>query len=117
MEIESKLEALGLVLPAPLVLPAGVTLPFPWVRVHGGRAYVSGHAAQNEDGSLAKPLGKVGLDVSLEQARHSASHRTLDSRQPQRERVTWIGYRLGFGYLAWSIQRPVSGSSRPSSMV
>lgn len=72
MEIESKLQALGLVLPAPLVLPAGVTLPFPWVRVHGRRAYVSGHAAQNEDGSLAKPLGKVGLDVSLEQARHSA---------------------------------------------
>ena len=70
--IESKLQALGLVLPEPLILPPGVTLPFSWVRVHGNRAYVSGHAAQNADGSLAKPLGKVGLDVSLEQARHSA---------------------------------------------
>lgn len=71
-KIESKLQALGLVLPEPLKLPPGVTLPFPWVRVHGNRAYVSGHGAQNADGSLAAPLGKVGLEVSLEQARHSA---------------------------------------------
>jgi len=70
--IESKLQALGLTLPAPLMLPAGVTLPFPWVRVHGDRAYVSGHGPQNADGSLAMPLGKVGLDVSVEQARYAA---------------------------------------------
>ena len=70
--IESKLQALGLVLPEPLKLPPGVTLPFPWVRVHGNRAYVSGHGPQNADGSLAAPLGKVGLDVSVEQARLSA---------------------------------------------
>ena len=70
--IESKLRDLGLVLPRPLILPPGVTLPFPWVRVHGRRAFVSGHAAQNADGSLAPPLGKVGLDVSLEQAQQAA---------------------------------------------
>ena len=70
--IESKLQALGLVLPEPLKLPPGVTLPFPWVRVHGNRAYVSGHGPQNPDGSLAAPLGKVGLDVSVEQARLAA---------------------------------------------
>jgi enamine deaminase RidA (YjgF/YER057c/UK114 family) len=71
-QIEKKLQALGLALPAPLVLPPGVTLPFPWIRVHGNRAYVSGHGPQNVDGSLAVPLGKVGLDVSLDQARHAA---------------------------------------------
>jgi enamine deaminase RidA (YjgF/YER057c/UK114 family) len=71
-KIEAKLQALGLVLPAPMQLPPGVVLPFPWVRVHGNRAFVSGHAAQNADGSLATPLGKVGLDVTLEQAQHSA---------------------------------------------
>ena len=53
-------------------LPPGVVLPFPWVRVHNNRAFVSGHAAQNPDGSLATPLGKVGLDVTLEQAQQSA---------------------------------------------
>jgi hypothetical protein len=59
------------VLPAPLQL-RGVALPFPWVRVRGNRGYISGHAAQNPDGSLAGPLGKVGLAVSLEQAQLSA---------------------------------------------
>jgi enamine deaminase RidA (YjgF/YER057c/UK114 family) len=70
--VESKLRALGLTLPAPLVLPPGMTLPFPWVRVHGDRAWVSGHGPQNPDGTLAAPLGKVGGEVSLEQARHAA---------------------------------------------
>lgn len=70
--IEARLETLGLALPAPLTLPPGVSLPFPWVRVHGDRAYVSGHGPLNADGSLATPLGKVGGDVSLEQARQSA---------------------------------------------
>jgi len=71
-QIESKLQALGLVLPEPLILPPGVKLPFAWVRVHGSRAYVSGHGPQNPDGSLAAPLGKVGLEVTLEQAQRSA---------------------------------------------
>ena len=70
--IEAKLAAMGLLLPAPLVLPPGVTLPFPWVKVHGHRAFVSGHAPQNPDGTLATPLGKVGLDVTLEQAAAAA---------------------------------------------
>ena len=71
-KIEARLQELSLVLPEPLVLPAGTTLPFPWVRVHGSRAYVSGHAPQNPDGTVAEPLGKVGLDVTLEQANHAA---------------------------------------------
>ena len=70
-DIEAKLKILGLVLPAPLILPPGVTLPFPWVRLHGDRAFVSGHAAQNVDGSLAGPLGKDGSEVTLEQAQQN----------------------------------------------
>jgi len=71
-QIESKLDELGLVLPAPLVLPTGVTLPFPWVRIHGSRAFISGHGPQNADGSLAVPLGKVGAEVSVEQGQVAA---------------------------------------------
>ena len=66
--IEQRLKDLGLVLPAPLQLPPGVTLPFPWVRIVGRRALISGHGPTNADGSLAQPLGKVGRDVALEQA-------------------------------------------------
>jgi enamine deaminase RidA (YjgF/YER057c/UK114 family) len=72
MRIEERLRELGLELPAALQAPAGVALPFRPVRVSGDRAYVSGHAAQNPDGSIAGPLGKVDADVSVEQAYASA---------------------------------------------
>jgi hypothetical protein len=65
--VEERLEELGLVLPEPLQMPPGVTLPFPWVRVVGSRALISGHGPTNVDGSLAQPLGKVGAEVSAEQ--------------------------------------------------
>ena len=70
--IETRLRDLGLVLPQPMKTPPSVKLPFPWVRVRGNRAYVSGHGPQNPDGSLAQPLGKVGTDVSPEQAYQAA---------------------------------------------
>jgi len=70
--IESRLESLGLVLPAPLQLPPGAALPFPWVRVIGHRALISGHGPTRPDGSLAQPLGQVGAEVSEEQARVAA---------------------------------------------
>lgn len=72
LNVEAKLAALGLVLPEPLKLPPGVRLPFSWVRVRGNRAYISGHGPQHADGSLAGPLGKVGTEVSVEQAYQSA---------------------------------------------
>jgi len=72
MQIESKLEELGLVLPEPLKAPPGMRLPFASVRVRGNRAYIAGHGPQDLDGSLAKPLGKVGADVSLEEGYQAA---------------------------------------------
>ena len=70
--IERRISDLGLALPAPLQLPPGVALPFPWVRIVGARAIISGHGPTNVDGSLARPLGKVRRDVSLEQAYDAA---------------------------------------------
>ncbi len=66
--IDARLKALNLVLPSPLQLPPGMVLPFPWVRIVGARAIISGHGPTNVDGSLARPLGKVGRDVTIEQA-------------------------------------------------
>lgn len=65
---EDRLAKLGFVIPEPLQLPPGVTLPFPWVRIVGSRAIISGHGPTNPDGSLAQPLGKVGTEVTEEQA-------------------------------------------------
>ncbi|HEY2862042.1 MAG TPA: RidA family protein [Casimicrobiaceae bacterium] len=70
--VEDRLRTLGVVLPQPLQLPPGVTLPFPWVRVVGIRAVISGHGPTNADGSLAQPLGKVGTQVTQEQAYEAA---------------------------------------------
>lgn len=67
-KVASKLKELGLTLPPPMKVPDGVVLPFPWINVRGDRAFVSGHAPQNPDGSLAGPFGKVGAEVTPEQA-------------------------------------------------
>jgi len=72
MQVEKKLEELGLVLPEPVKTPPGLVLPFSWVRVRGGRAFVSGHGPVNADGSLAGPRGKVGAEVSEEEAYEAA---------------------------------------------
>ncbi|MBO9513405.1 MAG: RidA family protein [Variovorax sp.] len=70
--IESKLQSLGLVLPPPLAMPPGLALPFPWVRVLGRRALISGHGPQAPDGRIAQPCGKVGAQLSVEQGYEAA---------------------------------------------
>ncbi|HZV18888.1 MAG TPA: RidA family protein [Sphingobium sp.] len=69
---DQKLTELGLILPAPLALPPGVVLRFPWVNVRGKRAYISGHGPQNLDGSVAGPFGSVGEELSVEQGHEAA---------------------------------------------
>jgi len=70
--IEERLSSLGLTLPAPVKVPGGVVLPFQFVRVVGRRAFIAGHGPQNPDGTLAAPFGKVGRDLTIEQAYASA---------------------------------------------
>ena len=72
MGAEAKLKELGLVLPGPTKTPPGLVLPFSWVRVRGDRAYVSGHVPLNPDGGFAGPFGKVGAEVSEEEAYEAA---------------------------------------------
>jgi hypothetical protein len=67
-EIEARLASVGLELPPAVRVPAGARLPFAFVRVHGVRVLISGHGPQQPDGSLAGPFGKVGTDVSVDQA-------------------------------------------------
>ncbi|CAM3876069.1 RidA family protein [Smaragdicoccus niigatensis] len=65
---ERRLSELGFQLPRPAVLPPGVRIPFSWVRVHGSRAFASGHGPLAPDGTMAGPVGQVPSEVSLEQA-------------------------------------------------
>ena len=66
MKIEAKLEAMGLILPAPLVPPGNFEL----VTVHRGLAYVAGHGPF--DGSTLVVEGLVGRDLTIEQAYDAA---------------------------------------------
>lgn len=70
--IDERLRALGLELPPPVTLPPNVRLPFAFVRVRGQRALVAGHGPQQADGSLAGPFGKVGGEVSVDDAYQAA---------------------------------------------
>ncbi|MBF6600002.1 MAG: RidA family protein [Dehalococcoidia bacterium] len=65
--IEARLAEMGLVLPPELRAPDGSALPFRFVRVTGERALISGHGPQDTDGSVARPLGKLGRDLTVEQ--------------------------------------------------
>jgi len=71
-DIEKKLAALGLALPPPFTVPAGVRLPFEFVQVHGTRVFVSGHGPQGADGAMAPPFGKLGAELSVEEGYQSA---------------------------------------------
>ena len=47
-------------------------LPFAFIRVAGNRAYISGHAPLDAEGRVARPLGKIGSDVTIEQGYEAA---------------------------------------------
>ena len=70
--IESRLTALGLVLPPAFAPPPGVVLPFVNVRQVRNRAVIAGHGPQSPEGPLAKPFGKVGGELTLEQGYFAA---------------------------------------------
>ncbi len=76
MSAEQRLKQLGIVLPAPLQLPPGARLPFVPVRLRGNHAYISGHGPLDANGKLAGPFGKVGTDVTPEQA-YTAARLTM----------------------------------------
>src|SRR5215212_5777270 len=64
--IESRLEELGLTLPAPLVPPGNFQL----VNVHGGLAYIAGHGPF--DGLTPLVQGLVGRDLNVDEAYEAA---------------------------------------------
>ncbi|RKT09586.1 enamine deaminase RidA (YjgF/YER057c/UK114 family) [Streptomyces sp. 1114.5] len=77
MSVERLLAESGLTLPPAAQAPPGLELPFVWVRVHGNRAYASGHGALGPDGTPAGPYGRVPSQVTLEEAQESARLATL----------------------------------------
>jgi enamine deaminase RidA (YjgF/YER057c/UK114 family) len=75
--IEQKLAELGLALPQVFAPPPGIEFRFDLVRVSGNHAYVSGHGPLDGQQVLAK--GKVGAEVSPEQAYTAARQTALSA--------------------------------------
>lgn len=55
---------MGLTLPKPMQT---ANLPFELIRIHGNHAYLAGHVPLAVDGTMARPLGKVGGELTVEQ--------------------------------------------------
>ena len=87
MLVEDRLRSLGLYLPEPPKVPVGITIPFAWVRLHSGRAYISGHGPQARDGTIVGPFGRVGEQVTLDQAAEGARLATLSMLASLRQAI------------------------------
>jgi enamine deaminase RidA (YjgF/YER057c/UK114 family) len=74
MSIEQRLIDLGLELPQPMNTD---TLPFDLIRADGNRLYLSGHVSTDLTGKVSQPFGKVGADVSEDEAYRIAARIAL----------------------------------------
>lgn len=74
MNIEQRLNELGFVLPKPMDTGA---LPFDLVRADGNHLYLSGHVPTDAAGAMAGPFGKVGDQISEDQAYDIAANIAL----------------------------------------
>jgi enamine deaminase RidA (YjgF/YER057c/UK114 family) len=75
--VDRRLDELGIALPRPWALPPGVVVPASLIKVRGKRAVISGHVPTDAAGSIAGPLGRVGGEVSPEQAYEAARQSLL----------------------------------------
>jgi len=114
--IEERLRAMGLTLPPQMVPPAGVILPFQFVRVAGNRALISGHAPQSPDGSIAGPLGKVGLDVTVEEA-YASARLTALGILGSLQRALGDLYRIGAWLRVFGMVNSAPGFIRQPSVI
>ena len=69
---EQRLHNLGLVLPDPVKLPPGLTMPFSFINVRGNRVLISGHPRQAANGTFDGPYGQVGKDLTTKEAQDAA---------------------------------------------
>lgn len=91
--IKERLAELGLELPPPMRIDGQ---RFETVRVWEQRRIISGHLPFDADGKLARPLGKVGAEVSAEDAYQAARKvalgmiASLQAADVNLDRMVWL---------------------------
>ncbi len=77
LQIREKLEERGLVIPPGQVVPEGMSFSYRRAVRHGDLVYISGHGP-TEGAEWGAPFGKVGVDVTVEQAIKAAQLTALN---------------------------------------
>ena len=99
MAVEERLAELGLDLPPPMHLSGQSGQRFELVRITGDQVTIAGHLPIGPDGSIAGPMGKVGAEVSADEAHQSARLIALDLlRAP--DVYTWVAFLTPMGECA-----------------
>ena len=69
---EQKLTDLGYKLPKPITVPKNLHLPFTFINIRDENVFISGHPRHSDDGIINGPYGKVGRDLTLDEANQAA---------------------------------------------
>ena len=69
---EQKLTELGYKLPKPITVPKELHLPFKFINTRDENVFISGHPRHSVDGVINGPYGKVGRDLTLDDANQAA---------------------------------------------
>ena len=69
---EQKLTDLGYKLPKPITVPKNLHLPFTFINIRDENVFISGHPRHSDDGVINGPYGKVGRDLTLDEANQAA---------------------------------------------
>jgi YjgF/chorismate_mutase-like, putative endoribonuclease len=77
VQIEAKLAAMGLALPAAMKVPPGFHVKWRQVRLFGTRAVIAGHGPRRADGTFAGKPGKVGAELTIEEGYAAARDTAL----------------------------------------
>lgn len=75
--ISARFATLGEPLPQPWAVPSDANIPASLVRIVGNQAWVSGHIPTSPEGNPTGPFGKVGEDVTPDEARYLAVRTVL----------------------------------------
>jgi enamine deaminase RidA (YjgF/YER057c/UK114 family) len=69
---EERLNELGIILPPPVTVPEGLHLPFSFINIKENRVFISGHPRHSNEGKIDGPYGKVGKELTMDQANVAA---------------------------------------------
>lgn len=115
MDIEQKLQSLGLTLPPPTVSAPGVHWPVSRTRVFGNRVYIAGQGPRNPDGTAFK-AGKVGADLTLEEGYLAARYAGLAILSSLKQKLDDLE-RVEAWLIAWGFVNVAPGFVQTSNVI